>query len=208
LGKLNNPQILMATIAKIERNANPKVFLTDSNLNQYLSQTSPEPHWKLTDRIFDRLKSVTTESLSELSPAQIEDIFNNKTIIIGERDTLINKPLIFVNSSALKKNRAAIDSNLNLLKIRSQPEQFIWTFVWCSLSISVVWQLEKRLFVSIFIAVVGSQIILGGVILITGNIVPLVTTSIAIISAGTIILTCRKKMSDNLLTWRIYSKNR
>ncbi len=101
LGKLNNPQILTAAIDKIDRHANPQAFLIDSNLKQYLRQTSTDYQWKLNHRIFDRLNSVTTESISELTPAQFKDIFNNKIILAGERDTLIDRPLAAVNSSPL-----------------------------------------------------------------------------------------------------------
>ncbi|WP_310416530.1 hypothetical protein [Chamaesiphon sp. OTE_8_metabat_110] len=186
LGKLNNPQILTAAIEQIDRHAQPQAFLTDNHLKQYLSQTSIEHQWKLNSRVFDRLKSVTTESLSAASPAQLQDLFHGKIVIIGERDTLIHKPLTAINSFSLKDDRPAIYSNLNLLKIPSQPEQFLWIFGWCHLSILAGWQIGTRLFVPIFIAVVGSQIILGGVMLVMGNGVPIVITSIATIGTGII----------------------
>jgi hypothetical protein len=44
-----------------------------------------------------------------------------------------------------------------------------------------------RLFIPTTIAIVGSQIISGGGLLMMGNGVPIVITSIAIISAGTIV---------------------
>ncbi len=186
--KLNNPQTLTAAIDRIDRHAKPQAYLIESNLQQYLPQTSTEQQWKLNERIFARLKSVTIDSLAQSSPGQLEELFNGKTIVIGDRDTLINKPLTAVNSSALKEDCAVIDSNLNLLKIQSQTERFIWTFVWCNLSILAVWQLGIRVFAHTFIAVIGSQIILGGVMLMMGNSVPIVMTSIVIISAGTIIV--------------------
>jgi hypothetical protein len=187
IGKLNNPQTLTTAIEQIERNAKPQAFLTDSNLKQYLPQTSTEHQWKLNERIFDRLKSVTIESLAESSPAQLQELFNGKTIVIGERDTLINKPITAVNSSSLKDNPTALDSNLYLLRIQSHPEQFIWIFGWCNLSILLAWQMGRRSFVPGFIAVVGTQVIVGGVLLMMGNRVPIVMTSIAIISAEIII---------------------
>ena len=185
LGELNNPQILTAALKKINQDAKPQAFITDSNLKQYLPTTSPERQWKLNNRIFDRLKSMTTESVAELSSAQLKDIFNGKIIVIGERDTLINKPLTAVGVASVEENRTALNSSLNLLKIQSKSEEFIWIFVWCNLSVFAIWQMRARLFVTT-IAVVGSQIILGGVLLIMGNSVPMVITSIAIISAGMI----------------------
>ncbi len=73
------------------------------------------------------------------------------------------------------------------MRIRSQPEEFVWIFGWCNLSILAVWQTKAKLFLPTSIAVVGSQIILGGVLLMTGNGVPIVITSIAVISAEIII---------------------
>jgi hypothetical protein len=187
LGELNNPQTLTAAIEQIDRNAKPQAFITDSNLTQYLPNTSPERQWRLNNRIFDRLKSITTESVLELSPAQFKDIFNDKIIIVGERDPLINKPLTVVGVASLKENRIELNSSLNLLKIPSKSEEFIWIFVWCNLSILAVWQIGTRLFVPTTIAVVSSQIILCGVLLMMGNGVPIAITSIAIISAGIIV---------------------
>jgi hypothetical protein len=178
-GELNNPQTLTAAIEKIAQNAKPQAFVTDSHLAQYLPATSPARQWKLNNRIFDRLTSITIESVSELSPAQIHDIFNGKIIVIGERDTLINNPLT--------TDRIDLKSSLNLRKIPSRTEEFIWIFVWCNLSIFAVWRIGSRLFIPTTIAIVGSQIILGGVMLMMGNGVPIVITSIAIISAGIVV---------------------
>jgi hypothetical protein len=185
LGELNNPQTLTAALKKIEQNAKPQAFLTDSNLARYLPATSPQRQWKLNDRVFDRSTFITTESISELSSAQLKYIFNGKIIVIGDRDTLTNKPLTAVGVASLQENRIDLNLNLNLLKVQSKSEEFIWIFVWCNLSIFIVWQMSCRLFMPTM-AVVGSQTILGGVLLM-GNGMPIVITSIAIISAGTIV---------------------
>jgi hypothetical protein len=195
LGELNNPQILTAALKKINQNSKPQAFITDSNLNQYLPTTSPERQWKLNNRIFDRLKSITTESVAELSSAQLKDLFNRKIIVIGERDTLINKPLTAVGVASVEENQTALNSSLNLLKIQSKSEEFIWIFIWCNLSVFAVWQMGSRLFLTTTVAVVGSQIILGGVLLIMGNSVPIAMTSIAIISAGTIVFKINPALS-------------
>jgi hypothetical protein len=187
LGELNNPQTLIAAIEKIARNAKPQAFITDSSLARYLPTASPERQWKLNNRIYSRLNSITIESISGLSPTQIKDIFNGKTIVILERNSLVNKPLI--------ANQIDLNSNLNLLKIQSKPEEFIWIFMWCNLSIFAVWQIGTRLFVPTTIAIVGSQIILGGGLMMMGNGVPIIITSIAIISAGIIIFTIDPSLS-------------
>jgi hypothetical protein len=140
------------------------------------------------------IKSITTESVAESSSAHLKDIFNGKIIIIGERNTLINKPLAAVGLTSLKENPPTLNLNLNLLKIQSKHEEFIWIFGWCNLAILLVWQIRARLFVTT-IAVVGSQIILGGVLLMMGNGVPIVITSIAIIIAGTIVFKVNPTLS-------------
>ena len=178
MGVLNNPQILTTALEQIERSAKPQAFVTDSNLAQYLSTTSPERQWKLNNRLFDRLTSIKIESVAELSLVQLKDTFNGKIIVIGERDTLINQ--------ALTANRIDLNSSLNLLKISSKAEEFIWIFGWCNLSIFAVWRM-KRLFIPTTGTVVCSQIVLGGVLLMMGNMVPITMTSIAIISTGTIV---------------------
>jgi hypothetical protein len=180
LGELNNPQIVIAALKKIEQYAKPRAFLTDSSLARYLPTTSSERQWKLNNRIFDRLRSITIESVLDLSPAQIKDIFNDKIIIVGERDSLINQPLT--------ANRIDLNSDLNLIRNPSKVEEFIWIFVWSNLSILAIWQIGMRLFVPTTIAIVGSQIILGGVLLMMGNGIPIIITSIVIISAGIVVL--------------------
>lgn len=201
LGALNNPQILTTALEQIDRNTQPQAFVTDSNLAKYLSTTSPDRQWKLNNRVFDRLTSIKIESVAELSSAQLKDTFNGKVIVIGERDSLIDRPLTAVGVLRLrialgeaspttqvavnKENRINLNSNLNLLKISSKFEEFIWIFIWCNLGIFAVWQIGSRWFVPT-IFVVCSQIIIGGVLLMMGNTVPIVITSIAIISAGTI----------------------
>ena len=182
LGKLNNPQTLTTAIEQIDRHTNPQAFLIDLNLKRYLPQTSTEHYWRLNHHIFDRLKSVTTESLSELAPAQLNELFDRKIIIIGERDTLIDWPLTTVNLAFPPDNHPALHSNLDLLKIPPKSEEFIWIFIWCNFSIVAIWQIRTRLFIPTTIAIVGSQIIVGGVMLMMGNCVPIIITSIAIIS--------------------------
>ncbi len=186
LGKLNNPQTLTTAIEQIDLNAKPQAFLTDRNLKQYLPQTSTEQQWRLNERVFDRLKSVTTESLSELAPAQLNELFDRKIIIIGERDTLIDWPLTIVNLAFSQDSRPALHSSLNLIKIPTKSEEFMWIFIWCNFSILAIWQIRTRLFIPTIIGIVSSQIILGGVLLTIGNGVPIIITSIAIIGASTI----------------------
>lgn len=185
LGALNNPQILTTALEQIDRNTQPQAFVTDSNLAKYLSTTSSERQWKLNNRLFDRLTSIKIESVAELSSAQLKDIFNGKVIVIGDRDSLIDRPLTAVGVAVNTENRINLNSNLSLLKISSKSEEFIWIFSWCNLGILAVWRIGSRWFVPT-IFVIGSQIILGGVLLTIGNTVPIVITSIAIISAGTI----------------------
>lgn len=188
LGELNNPQIVIDALKRIEQNAKPRSFLSDSSLARYLPTTSSERQWKLNNRILDRLTPITIESILKLSPARLKDIFNDKIVIVGEHNSLINKPLIAVGVASLKENRIDLNSSLYLLKIPSKPEEFIWIFVWCNLSILAIWQIGTRLFIPTTLAVVGGQIILGGVMLMMGNGVPIIITSIAIISAGIVIL--------------------
>jgi hypothetical protein len=178
IGVLNNPQLLTAALEKIDRDAKPQAFVTDSSLAQYLPTTSSEHQWQLNNRVLDRLTSIEIDSVAKLSSAQLKDTFNGKIIMIGERDTLINQ--------SLTANRIDLNSSLNLLKISSKAEEFIWIFGWCNLSIFAVGQMG-RLFIPTTGTVVGSQIILGGVLLMMGNVVPITMTSIAIISTGTIV---------------------
>ena len=193
LGRLNNPQILTAALERIDRSAQPQAFVTDSSLAQYLSTTSPAHQWRLNNRVFDRLTSIKIESVAELSSVQLKDTFNGKIIVIGERNTLINQ--------SLTANRIDLNSSLNLLKISSKAEEFIWIFGWCNLSIFAVWQMGRS-FIPTTGTVVGSQIILGGVLLMMGNAVPITMTSIAIISTGTIVFKVRVSASQTLLTTR------
>lgn len=118
------------------------------------------------------------ESVSKLSPQQVKDIFNDRIIVIIERDPSIDKSLV--------ANRIDLNLNPNLLKTRSQPEELIWIFGWCNLSILAVWKIGKKVFTFITIAIFSSQVMLGGIMIIMGNSTPIAMTSIAIISAGMI----------------------
>jgi hypothetical protein len=173
LGKLNNPQTLTAALNKITRSAKPQAFLTDTSLARYLPTTPPDRQWRLNERLFERSTSMTIESISELSPSQIAEIFNDKIIVIIERNSSSYRPLI---ASTLD-----LKSNVNLLKIQSKFEEFIWIFVWSNLSIFAVLQMGARWFFPTTIAVVGSQIIIGGIMLAIGIGVPTIVTSIVII---------------------------
>ena len=175
---LNNPQILTAALERIDRSAKPQAFVTDSSLAQYLPTTSSVHQWQLNNRVLDRLTSIEIDSVAKLSSTQLKDTFNGKIIVIGERVTLINQ--------SLTANRNDLNSSLNFLKVSSKAEEFIWIFGWCNLSIFAVWQMGRS-FIPTTGAVVGSQIILGGVLLMMGNAVPIAMTSIAIISTGTIV---------------------
>lgn len=178
-GELNNPQILTSAIEKINTYAKPQVFILDSNLAKKLPNNLLKPQWRLNHQIFDRLTPTTIESVSKLSPADIERKFNDKIVAIVERDSLINK-YSSVNKTTLKPS-------LNLIRIQSTAEEFIWVFMWCNISVFAVWQMGTRFFVPITIAATGSQIILGGILLMMGNGIPIIITSIAIIGVRIII---------------------
>ncbi len=178
LGKLNDPTLLTTTIDKIDRYTKPQAYIADSHLAKYLSPNSSAHQWKLHQQIVPRLQSIKIESIAELSPTQIEVLFNGKIVIVGEIENLIDR--------ALTANRPDLNSDLNLLKIPSHLEEFIWIFSWCNLSIWAVWQLGARKFVPTIFVVVSSQIICGGVLLMMGNGIPIILTSIGSICAGTI----------------------
>jgi hypothetical protein len=70
--------------------------------------------------------------------------------------------------------------------------------VWCNLSVFAVWQIGSRLFVPTTIAVIGGQLIFGGVLLIMENGIPIVITSIAIISAEIVVLKVNRYLAGKL----------
>jgi hypothetical protein len=178
LGKLRNPPILTAALEKIKQNAKPQAFLTDRSLVEYLPTISSTQQWQLNHRIFDRSRSISTETISEFSRSAIAEEFNGKIVIIIESNSSTYRPLI--------ADRVGVNSSLNLLKIQSKHEELIWISIWSILSIFAVWQIGRRSIAGTILAVVGSQIIVGGILLMMGNGVPTVVTSIVIISAGTI----------------------
>jgi hypothetical protein len=194
-GELRDPSILANTLEKIEQNTKPQAVLTDLKLGKYLptnkivgGELSPRENrqWKLNPNVFDGLNSIRIEEIDGLSSKQLKDKFNEKRIIIGSKATLANQ-LLTADSND-------INSDLNLLKICPKSAEFIWIMIWCNISMAAVWQVRssntlpnhQKLFVPTTIAIVGAQIIGGGVVLILGNCVPITVTTIAIIAAGTI----------------------
>jgi hypothetical protein len=183
-GEIRNPSILTDTLEKIERNTKPQAFLTDITLGKYLPTNIVDRQWKLNIGVFDRLNSIRIEEIEGLSSEQLKDRFNDKRIIIGTKETLVNQ--------LLTADRNEISSDLNLFKIWSKSEEFIWIFIWCSISVGAIWQVgcftkTTKLFIPATITIVGTQIIIGGVLLVMGNCVPIVITTIAIIGASSIV---------------------
>jgi hypothetical protein len=178
MGELKNPQILTEPLAKIYQNTKPHAVIINSKLAKYSFINVANRQWKLTSQVSQRLKSIKIEDVDRLSLAQLAATFNGKLIIIDGATR--------ANSQILNADRNELTSDLHLLKIWSQLEEFVWIFSWCNISTLAVWQMRKRLFIPILIIGFGTQIILGGVLLMLGNGVPVLITSISMISTGII----------------------
>jgi hypothetical protein len=178
LGKIRNSEILTAALKNIEQSAKPQAFLIDRSLAEYLPTSSSAWQCQLNHRIFDRSSFILAEDISKFSRSEIEENFNGKTVVImGEKSSIYR---------TLNADRVGVKSSLNLLRIQSKSEEFIWISIWSILSVFAIWQIDRRLFILTIVAVAGSQIILGGILLMMGNGVPMIITSIVIISAATI----------------------
>jgi hypothetical protein len=183
-GELRDPSILTDTIAKISQNAQPQAFITNSKLSKYLS-TNTDRQWKLNTQALDRLESIQIEAIDRLTSAEIERKFNGKIIAIGKIKTLTTEPLT--------ADRNDLNSDLNFLKLWSKTEDLIWVFMWCNISTLAIWQIRSNLFLPATISIISSQIILGGILVMIGNVVPTMSTTIAIISIATITFKIKPK---------------
>jgi hypothetical protein len=129
-----------------------------------------------------QIDRVNTSTITKYSTAQLKKIFDGRIILVGS----LNLPEI----NSLTREAMAIDQiirskdpqqSIPLLIDRSISEQFLWIFVWSNLMGLVAWQRHWKL---LFSATILSEIMLTGICFMFGQGLPIIVTSIAMISVG------------------------
>jgi hypothetical protein len=129
-----------------------------------------------------RIDRVNTSQITKYSTAQLKKIFDGKIILVGS----LNLPEI----NALTREAMAIDQIIRardpqqfipLLIYRSISEQFLWIFLWSILMGLVAWQRQWKL---LSLAILFGELIISGICLMLGQGLPIIVTSITMISVG------------------------
>jgi hypothetical protein len=132
---------------------------------------------RLNPAFSSRIRSIDISKISQLSPAQIKEIFDRKLVVIGthNRDALALDQLLL----ATAPNHA-----LPILQPMSPPTDFLWILLWSTATTIVVWRVGARSFIPITIVMIGSCVVIGGLLWASGSGVPMLVTVLSIGSAG------------------------
>jgi hypothetical protein len=157
--------------------------LTDRQLNWNADLLSSD----LLAKTLTKIDRVNSSQVLELSPAELKKKFDGKLILIGifdERDA-VTTPLA---RSAIEIDRLIRahhpQSPLPLYTPRSRGESFLWVFLWSLLAGLTRWRQRWRLWLPISI---GCQILITGLLLIYGQGLPILITTIAMMLVSTAI---------------------
>jgi hypothetical protein len=160
--------------------------LISSVLDKYGLSESVAKDFKLNTNLLGneqpQIDRVNTSEIAKYSTAQLKKKFDGKIILVGS----LNLPEI----NSLTREAMAIDQIIRardpqqfipLLIDRSITEQFLWIFLWSILIGLVAWQPKWKL---LFLATILSEIMIAGICLIFGQGLPIMITSIVMISVG------------------------
>jgi hypothetical protein len=142
-----------------------------------------------TNVLFGRNHPIDRVNLSQIfnqskSNAELKKLFDRKIIVVGDFES---KDL-----NAAQKAAIAIDQIvrakdphqfLPLLVYRSISEQFLWIFSW-SVLVGSIW--SSRRWKLSFVAMIGGQVVIICILLFIGQGLPIVLTSISMISVGSV----------------------
>ncbi len=132
------------------------------------------------DRV--NLSDVTSGAKSKV---EINKLFNNKFIVVGHfSNREINS--VWRQAIAIDQIIQANDRQypLPLYISKSIGEQWLWIFGWSLLAGISVWHRQWKL---LFLLSISGEIVIGGILLMLGQGLPIIVTSIAMISVGAIV---------------------
>ncbi len=132
---------------------------------------------RLNNALGNRIRSIDISKIRQLSPAQIKEIFDRKLVVINtnRRDAL-----------ALDRLLLAITPNNSLPIMQSSPlpTEFLWILLWSTTTTTVIWRIGARLFIPITMVMIGSCVVIGGLLWASGYSIPIFVTVLAIGAAG------------------------
>jgi hypothetical protein len=140
-------------------------------------------------KILTKIDRLNSSQVLELSPAELKKQFDGKLILIGifDEQDAVTTPLA---RSAIEIDRLIRAHHprqpLPLYAPRSHGESFLWVFLWSSLAGLTRWRQRWRLWLPILI---GCQIFITGLLLIYGQGLPILITTIAMMLVSTAIWT-------------------
>jgi hypothetical protein len=159
--------------------------LVNFTLEEHKLSSLVPPEFRLNFNLLNGIDRVNMQEVSSWSSDKIKAEFAGKTILVGFfEDNPTSK--VARDAIALDQIIRANDRQhpLPFLVYRSIGQQFVWVFLWSILAGVALWKKQWKLLLPI---VVLSQLALAGWLLIMGQGLPLVTTSIAIVTVGSLI---------------------
>jgi hypothetical protein len=144
---------------------------------QRLPATLPPGELRLNSNLGIRVKSINFSEVNNLSQSQIKKIFASKVVVIGIdiSDARAIDRLLLANSS---------HHALPLLWPMPLAAEFLWLFLWSTVTIMIIWRIDQRFFIPIVIVIMVSYILMGGMLLASGYSMPVFVTFLVIGSAG------------------------
>jgi hypothetical protein len=141
------------------------------------SNVSLPDELRLNPTFSSRIRSINISEISQLPPAQIKEIFDRKLVVIGihDRDALALDRLLL---------STAPSHALPILQPLSLPTDFLWILLWSTATTVVVWRMGARSFIPMTIVMIGSYIVVGGLLWASGYGVPMLVTVLSIGGAG------------------------
>ncbi len=138
---------------------------------------------------------VNLSAIESKPAAEIKRLFERKLVVVGYFD---GKEVNAVARQAIAIQQIitaqAPQYFLPLWSLRSIGERFLWIFAWSTITSVLLWRRHWQL---LFLVMIGAQILLGGILLVWGQGVPLITTLLATLLVG-IVIRSIKHIGDQL----------
>lgn len=142
---------------------------------------SPQVLWphelRLNPVLSSRIRSINISKIRQLPPAQIKEIFDRKLVVINtnRRDALALDRLLLATTP---------NNSLPIMQSSPLPTEFLWILLWSTATTMIILRFGVKLFIPITMVIIGSCIVIGGLLWASGYGVPIFVTVLAIGAAG------------------------
>ncbi len=179
----------------IDRQNYLKLNLCDRKFINSLIEKSdlppPDSEVRLNLKLLNKIEQIDLSKISTLTEPQLKQLFDRKFILVGYFDGIELNPVArsaIVLDRVLRANDR--QNSIPLFITRPMSQQFTWVFLWSIVAGIVMWRSKWKILWAI-----ASQILIASMLLCFGQGLPIVITSISMVSIG-IILRVAIKIGD------------